>query len=421
MTEAGPEAVVLTQEAAKTLFWISIGALSMPLISRRLRVPSAVGELVYGIMLGPHVLKLLVRDDFIDLMAHLGFVFLMFSAGMEIDFAPLRKRGSKLLGVAWRWVALSVAATVGLSLLLGIGPWLALAAACVSIGLGSVLLRERELLAAPVGQAILAAGLIGETLSILLLTAFDFYFAQGGLSREFFIALLKFVAIFGLAYALMRAFRFVIWWYPKKVGAFLSGDDPLELGVRMAMAMLFIFVAAAVLLGIESILGAFIAGALFGFIFQEREVVAEKINAMGQGFFVPFFFIVVGAHFNPPGSFSAIPWALLGKLALLAVVVKLVPSLLFVRIGLGLRDIISSGLLLAAPLTLNIAVAEVGVRLHKATGGEQGITRDTQGVLILLAIGIGLVLPYAARMLLPASKEEEEKKLNHKDTKTQRE
>lgn len=395
-------ASILSHGAAKSLFWISVGALVVPLVSRRLRVPSAVGELLYGIAIGPHILKLMVQDDFIDIMSHLGFAILMFSAGMEIDFAPLRKRGSKLLKVAWQWVALTIVATVAGAYILGLGPWLALAVCCVSIGLSSVLLREKELLNKPLGQVVLAAGLVGETISILLLTAFDFYFRLG-VSGEFFLSLLKFVVIFGMAYLLIRVFKFLIWWYPKKIGVFLESNDPLELGVRMAVALLFIFVAAAVLLGVESILGAFIAGALFGFVFQEREVVAEKFNAMGQGFFVPFFFIVVGSHFHPPESLSAIPWVLMAKLVGLAVLAKILPSVIFMKLGLNWREMLAGGLLFAVPLTLTIAVAEVGVRLSNEGVRLKAVTHEEQSVLILVAIATGLVIPFIARFLLPSS------------------
>ncbi len=75
-------------------------------------MPSAVRELVYGIVFGPYLLDLIAKAEFIELMAHLGFAILMFSAGMEIDFAPLRKRGSKLLGTAIGWVALCAGVAV---------------------------------------------------------------------------------------------------------------------------------------------------------------------------------------------------------------------------------------------------------------------------------------------------------------------
>ena len=76
--------VLLGVKTAQSLLWISAGALVVPLVSRRLRIPSAVGELVYGIALGPYVLKLFTRDPFIDIMAHLGFAFLMFSASPDV-------------------------------------------------------------------------------------------------------------------------------------------------------------------------------------------------------------------------------------------------------------------------------------------------------------------------------------------------
>jgi len=388
----------LSLNAAQSLFWIAVGALFVPMISRRIRVPTAVGELVYGMLIGPHLLGLIAGDAFIDFMAQLGFAILMFGAGMEIDFAPIRKRGSKLLGTALIWTAVAIAAATGAAMIFGIDRWLMLAVCSVSIGLASVILKERDLLGEPLGQAILASGLIGESVSILILTVFYIY-SSLGFSPEFFRSLTHFAGIFLLAYLLMRFFRFIIWWTPKKIAPFLESEDPMELGVRLAVALLFIFLAAATFLGVEAILGAFIAGALFGFIFQEREVVADKINAIGHGFFIPFFFIVVGSHFEIGHSFHLLSSDLFYKLLLISIGVKLIPSLLYYRVNLNLREITASGFLLAAPLTLTVAVAEIGGSLGEIDG-------ETQGMLILVAVINGLLCPFLARFFISDKKNE---------------
>lgn len=390
----------MTAASAESLLWIALGALFVPMISRRMHLPSAVGELIYGMVFGQYLLGIIETDQIIDFMGQLGFAILMFSAGMEIDFAPLRKKGSKLLGVSIQWALLTFAAVLAGHWFLKLDRWSVLAVCSVSIGLASVLLKERKLSGTPIGQVILAAGLIGESASIFMLAIFDFH-AEMGLTLEFYESLLKFMGLFVLAYVVMRIFRFVIWWMPKKIAPFLKGEDPLELGVRLAVAMMFIFLAAAVLLGVEAILGAFIAGALFGFIFQEREVIEDKISAMGQGFFVPFFFIVVGSHFNPLGSLYAFSGLLFLKLFALALVVKLIPTIIFLRTGLKFKETLAAGLMLAAPLTLTVAVAEVGVRLEV-------ITHEMQGMLLLVAIAAGVGCPFLARLLLSEEEVEEE-------------
>ncbi|MFO8057515.1 MAG: cation:proton antiporter, partial [bacterium] len=376
---------------------IALGALAIPLLARRLHIPSAVGELVYGILVGPHLLGLVSEDPFIEFMSQVGFAILMFSAGMEIDFRPFRKGRSGLLSTAWLYVLAIVLFAAAGVYLLQLGLWPVLAVCSISVGLASVLLREKGLTPFPIGQAVLAAGLVGETVSILSLTVLDFKF-RFGFSVEFYVALTKFGGIFVFAYLVLRLFRFIIWWYPEKVGGLVESGDPLELGVRLAVAVLFIFVAVAVLFEVEAILGAFLAGALFGYIFQEREVVADKINAMGQGFFVPFFFIVVGSRFNPAAASGVFENADFFLLLLLALSSKLVPAFLLLRAKLGVREALSAGLLLAAPLTLTIAVAELGGKLG-------AISSRVQGLLILVAITTGLVCPFLARLVLPAEEQ----------------
>jgi Kef-type K+ transport system membrane component KefB len=382
----------VTPDSAQGLFWISVGAFLIPILSRKMRIPSSIGEIIYGMIIGEHLLHVFHESEFIELMAHLGFAILMFSAGLEIDFAPLRKRGSKTLQIAWNWVLMCAGCAVIFAYFLGVSPWATLAVCSVSIGLASVVLKEKDLIQAPIGQVILAIGLIGETASILLMTVFDFE-KQYGLSSELFFAMFKFIGIFLLAYIFMRIFRFMIWWAPHKMGRFLETGDPLELGVRLSVALLFIFIATSTYLGVEPILGAFIAGTLFGYIFQEREVINDKINAMGQGFFVPFFFIVVGSHFDPRSFLDFSKSGIIGILILLAVMAKLIPSAFFTRAGMNIKEIIAGGLLLAAPLTLTVAVAEIGHTVG-------AIDTNLRECIIMTAIIMGLAGPLISKALL---------------------
>ncbi|MFO8057445.1 MAG: cation:proton antiporter [bacterium] len=195
----------MTGTAAASLFWIALGALAIPLLARRLHIPSAVGELVYGILVGPHLLGLVSEDPFIEFMAQVGFAILMFSAGMEIDFRPFRKGRSGLLSTAWLYVLAIVLFAAGGIYLLQLGPWPVLAVCSISVGLASVLLREKSLTPLPIGQTVLAAGLLGETVSILFLTILDFNF-RFGFSVEFYVALAKFGAIFVFAYLVLHFF-----------------------------------------------------------------------------------------------------------------------------------------------------------------------------------------------------------------------
>jgi len=378
-------------ENALSLLLIVLGAFFLPLISRRLRIPSAVGEILYGMILGEHFLGLISQDDFIRFLSQLGFAILMFMAGMEIDFNRLRPRAGgnlslSLLVVFWvgllgllLWYFLGWKAT----LLLGLG--------CVSIGLGVAFFKEHRLLSLGIGQIFLSIGFLGELGSIIVLTLIELYHRLGA-SWQLILELGKFVGIFLVAYLFMRVFRFLVWWFPHRFQSLIGGQDPLELGVRLSFALLFVFLALSTWLGVEMILGAFLAGALFSFVFREREQIMEKLNSIGQGFFIPFFFVVVGVGFDPRVALGRTsPFFFLSLLGL-GLIFKLLPSL-WLRLGrFSWREIFALGFLFSAPFTLMVAIAEIGLQLGL-------LSEELHSSLLLLAVVSGLIYPVISRRL----------------------
>lgn len=88
---------------ATTLLIIALGAFFIPLLSERARVPAAVGEILFGILIAGHGLNIVVQSEFTHFIGDFGFAFLMFLAGMEIDFSNIEKLGR-------RWLTISILA-----------------------------------------------------------------------------------------------------------------------------------------------------------------------------------------------------------------------------------------------------------------------------------------------------------------------
>ena len=118
-----------------------------------------------------------------------------------------------------------------------------------------------------------------------------------------------------------------------------------------------------------------------------------KLNSIAQGFFIPFFFIVVGSGFDPKSAFLGASPFLFLSILLLALFIKLFPSLLVRLRGFSLKEALGLGFLLSAPLTLMVAIAEIGFQLGL-------LERSQHSALILLAIISGLVYPIFASRLL---------------------
>jgi len=172
-------------------------------------------------------------------------------------------------------------------------------------------------------------------------------------------------------------------------------EDPSELGVRFGFVLMLGLAALAAWVGLEAILGAFLAGLLFSYVFRERGALETKLVALGQGFFVPIFFIHVGVTFewSELGDGATLGRALI-VLGVASLVAKLVPSALLLFLGLHFRAVVAGAFLLATPLTLLVAIAALGREMDV-------IDASTSAAVILLAIVTGVVFPTLFKLIAP--------------------
>ena len=370
---------------ATTLLIIALGAFFIPLFSERARVPAAVGEILFGIVIAGHGLDLIVQSEFTRFIGDFGFAFLMFLAGMEIDFANIEKLGRRWLTISILAAAsvfvisLAAVAAAGLPLLY------VLVLGSMSLGLALVALKDTGHGQSSVGQTVLVVGSMGEFVTIVLLTSVELA-SHHGVGVDLFVGLVKLGLVFGAAYAVLVVLRSLVWWFPHQFERLVRTHDTSEVGVRASFAVMISFIAVAALLGVETILGAFVAGALMSFVFREKAAVEHKLSAFGFGFFIPIFFIEVGMGFELAGVFSGrFIWLLLFFI-IAGTVARSAPMFLFRLLGLGNREVAASGLILSAPLTLLVAISQVGL--------DGGLIDDQAATAIVLyAILGGMLFP----------------------------
>jgi len=364
------------------------------LVSGRVGIPAAVGEILFGVAVGPSVLGLLVPSPFTSFLAEFGFAFLMFLAGLELDFTRIERQGTGAVLRAGAVAGLINGAALALTLALGLPPYLFVAFGAVSVGILLVTLTETGRGRTGAGQALILAGSVGEFLTIVLLTGFAFYH-RFGLGGRLVGEMAKLLVILFAAYLALVILRTLIWWYPRSFARLVQTHDPSEVGVRAGMALMLVFVALASLMGIKSILGAFVAGALFSAVFREKGILETKLSSVGFGFFVPIFFITVGAGFSLGALAHAPVLTSLALFAGLSLVAKAVGALPLAMAPFARRDGLGAALLLSTPLTLLVVIARIGQesRLIHATDA---------GALVLLAMISGVVFPMVYRRLYAA-------------------
>ena len=370
------------------LLVLLLGSFLMPVLSARVRVPSAVLLIAFGVGVGPSGAALVHDDRVVAFLYELGFIVLMFLAGMEIDFNAIRRRGLRALGASFAVCVAILALAFVASLALSLHPIWGLALGATSVGLPLAVLGETGAIRSRVGQTVILLGSIGELLTLVGMTLL--YFAvRHGLSVELFVGLGKLASVLAVAGLTLRLFMAMAWWRPERFLALVATHDGSELGVRAALLTMMIFSLLSIAAGVEAIVGSFLAGALLAFVLRGKQALEEKLAVVGNGLFIPIFFIVVGLRFDP----SAIDPRSLGVSAVLLVLsfgVRLLPSVVLMRQGLSARDIVGTASLLAAPLTLLVAIA--------ALGHELGVLDDQQrGTLIVLAVLTGVVFPVVFR------------------------
>ena len=370
------------------IFVAALAAVTVVALPARFAPPVVVVELLLGIVIGPQVLGLAESDDFIDFFSNLGLGMLFFFAGYEIDFERIKGRPLKL--ALWGWL-LSLAARLrdrgpargrrnrGLAPVhrLGAGddgdrdadpdpprqrraedairdP----AAGGGGIGeFGPILLITLVLSTAqPLHEAAILAGFVALALAIALLSV-----RLGSRGLE----------------ALERTRR---------------GQQPAR-GADRHRARLRPR-AARRELGLDVLLGGFVAGMIVRAALRGREIHAfeSKLTAVGFGFLIPFFFVDSGINFDLEALGSAAALAKLALFLALFLVVRGVPALLLYRDALERRDRVALAFYCATELPLVVAITTLAT-----AAGE--MRSSTAAGLVGAAMLSTLIYPFVARTL----------------------
>jgi len=335
----------------------AVAAVTVATVPKRFAPPVVVIELMLGILIGPEILGLAHSDDFVEFFANLGLGMLFFFAGYEIDFDRIKGRPMELGAIGW---LLSVLLAYGLGGILAaagvVVSFLYTGSAMATTAIGTLIpiLRDNGELKTRFGTHLLAAGGAGEFGPILLVTL---VLSTTNPFREAAI-LLAFVAL-ALALALVSV-RYAWRGWPALERTFETSS---QLAVRVTVVLVFGLVLLAGKLGLDILLGGFVAGMIVRLALkgQEVKVFESKLTAVGFGFFVPFFFVTSGIEFDLAALGSA---EALGKLILflgLFLVVRGVPALLLYRHVLAARDRMALAFYCATELPLVVAITTIAI------------------------------------------------------------
>ncbi|KRM59873.1 Na+ H+ antiporter [Ligilactobacillus animalis KCTC 3501 = DSM 20602] len=362
-----------------------------PMVLQRFKIsvlPTAVAEVLVGIVIGKSGFDLVQTEGVLSFLSNYGVIFLLFLSGMEIDFSLFKKNNGPLTPLARKKAAnapstspVQVAVVAyGGSLLMALALALlfkfsglfsnfALAAilfSTVALGVVIAVLKENELLNKPLGQALLLIAVLGEIVPLLCLTVYS-SFVSGKGESAWLIFLLFIVG--ALIFKRFRSF-------------FTSLDEinksTTQIDIRLALLVITTLVVLAESVGAEDILGAFIAGIVIKLL-QPAHSTQEKLDAIGYGIFIPFFFILTGAKIDIPGLLGSPKTLILIPLFFAAYVLAKVPAYFGLRQRFKRINALAGAMLSQTTITLVLATLTVAQNLKV-------ITSEQSGAFILAAV-----------------------------------
>ncbi|MCF3943677.1 monovalent cation:proton antiporter family protein [Oceanobacillus alkalisoli] len=386
-------------------------AFFIPILLERLKlkvIPIVVAEIIAGIIIGQSGLNLIDVDNaWLTLLSSLGLIYLMFLSGLEIDFNSFRVKKGNNSGKSKEINPFLVSSTIfvfmlalayGFSLILvSLGMiddpyFMTIILSTISLGVVVPVLKERKVLNTKLGQTVLLIAVISDFVTMIL---FAYYLAvkDGDTTIVWWIILLV---------ALVFMLYFILNFYRKKTNMALIDAlkrGTAQIGTRGIFALILLFVALSETMGVENILGAFLAGVVVSLLSPDREFV-HQLDSFGYGFLIPIFFVMVGVEFDFGSLLENRSILLLIPVVLIFLfLTRNLPTLLLKR-WFSWNEVFSSGMLLTSTLSLAIVAATVSLQMGI-------ISEGMNSAIVLVAILTCFTSPILYARILPEVEETE--------------
>jgi len=318
-------------------------------------MPTSSVEIIMGAIFS--YLGLIGDNEYFYLIAEVGFLYLMFLAGMEVDLKRILNSPKKIIEKSILFLSLMVFFSITLGALFALNPIIIISMPLISIGLLATLSKTYDKESAWL-QLAFAIGVMGEIVSIAALTVFDVAISTGfTLDLVTKLAYLLFFIV--IVYLIYKLLHLLFWWFPELKKKLVPKLDIADQDVRLSMSLFFILIAVMLSLGLELALGTFIAGVAISTFFHHEKRLEEKMSSLGFGFLVPLFFIHVGASFDLASLL--IEGVVTGALLITALMIlsRVLASFVLRDIH-GQKNAFLVAVSLSMPLTLLVAVATIG-------------------------------------------------------------
>jgi Kef-type K+ transport system membrane component KefB len=317
-----------------------------------------------------------------DLLSHLGFLYLMFLVGMEVNLKEFSFGKTSILKRAFIFFATLYLLSIAVTLYFNLSIVYVAIFPIFSLGILMTLVKEYGKKEVWLAVA-LNIGVIGELISIVVMIVLNSGL-KSGFNIQFFITIAVLVGFLAFFVVAFKTAKVLFWWFPELKIFLMPYHDNRDIDIRLSMALLFAMIALMIILGIDQVLGAFLAGLFLTAFFKHKTLLPEKLNSFGFGFFVPLFFIHVGSTL-PINAFTN-PEVLELALFITAtiVIIRFISSMASYLSYFGFKNTVLFSLSNSIPLTFLVAIATL------ARGAEA--ISDIEYYAIVLASMISAVV-----------------------------
>jgi monovalent cation:H+ antiporter-2, CPA2 family len=386
-----------------SLLIVVMMAFLTPIILHRLKlnfIPVVVAEIIMGLIIGKSGFDLVHEDMWLTTLSTLGFIFLMFLSGLEIDFSAFslgNKKGKTPIGKkepnSFLVSSLIFAGIFVLSLILSYlfvfagfidnAFLMTLIISTISLGVVVPTLKEAHIMKTVIGQIILLVAVIADLATMILLALFV-SLNEGGKGNTWLLLILFVAGV--VLYFVGKRF---------KNRSFIESlsKGTVQIGTRAVFTLIIVLVGLSETLGAENILGAFLAGVLVSLLSPNQELV-HKLDSFGYGFLIPIFFVMVGVKLDVWSLLQDKKLMMLIPLLLLGLLLSKLLPVYLLKIWYDRKTVIASGFLLTSTLSLVIAAATIGERMEI-------ITPKMSGTFILVAVITSIFTPIVFKKLFP--------------------
>lgn len=365
-----------------------------PIVLNRIRIPGIIGLIVSGIIIGPEGLNLLEDSLFVDVFSTIGLLYIMFMAGLELDLNEFKATKNK--SIIFGFLTFSIPLALGFPVchyLLGfdVNASLLTASMFATHTLVTYPIVSKLGVSKNIAVAITVGGTILTDTAVLILLAVILGSHTGGLTQEFWIRL-------GVSLILFSAFMFLV--IPRIAKWFFKTlESEKHSHYIFVLSVVFFSAFLAELAGLESIIGAFVAGLALNKLIPNSSALMNRIEFIGNSLFIPFFLISVGMVVDVSVILSG-PMALIiaATLTLVAITGKWIAAFftqLIFKFSKGQRKLIFG--LSSAHAAATLAVILVG---YNAGILDSNILNGTVLLILITCIVASFATESAAKMII---------------------